>query len=156
MKKFIFATLLGLLIALFQTSFLNELFGVYLNPNWLLSIVFAFLMVNRFNDALYLSIVFGFILDLFGVGPVGLSSFIFVCFVIVAKLFTTLVLKGITGLVILIPIVTIFYRVLIFSAPLTLQTVMYGFINLAFVFFFAFFIRRLEGRYLSVVYRIRA
>lgn len=84
-KKHLLLTFTLVILGLFQTSFLFELFGE-VNPNIILALVFAFLYASKTEDALFSAFVGGLIIDLMTSNILGISSLALVVFTLAAGL----------------------------------------------------------------------
>lgn len=81
-KDYLIITFIIFILALFQTSFFAEVFGNSLNPNLILVLVFAFLFMDKTQEALFSTFVGGLLLDTLGNSIMGLSSLLLVCAVL--------------------------------------------------------------------------
>lgn len=75
-KNFLFLLLINLILGLLQVNVFPEIVGNFLYVNFIFSLGFALLLLDRTQDA-YMSILLGgLIVDLLGVDIIGLSTFV--------------------------------------------------------------------------------
>jgi rod shape-determining protein MreD len=93
-KNYLVITIFLFILVLFQTSFFSEIFGRFLNPNLVIALVFAYLVMDKAQEAFFSAFVGGLLLDISGNTIVGLSSLILVSIIIFTLLAKKLVQKG--------------------------------------------------------------
>jgi len=158
MRKYLFITIINLVIVLLQESFSWEFFGQAMNPNFIVAISFAFLMIDDHRGALFSAFIGGFWLDLVGVGIVGLSSFFLVLLLAIALWIKKSTVKAMWFQALLIIGATIIFKLVIsypelnYSWQLFLSGVLSSIISLGFYYILS----RTKHRYLSFEFRIKA
>ncbi len=158
MRKYLFITIINLVIILLQESFSWEFFGQTMNPSFIIAISFAFLMIDDHPGALFSAFIGGLWLDLVGVGIVGLSSFALVLLLAVSLWIKKSMVGAIWFQATLIVGATIIFKLiisypeLIYSWKLFFSAVLSSIISLGFYYILS----RTKHRYLSFEFRIKA
>lgn len=158
MRKYLLITIFILLTVLIQDSFSLEFLGPALNPNLVLALSFAFLLVEDRQSALYSAFIGGLWIDLLGVGIVGLSSFIFVLMIIIASWVRRRLISGLWVQMVLITVFTGIYK-LIVNYPnfnYSWSLVLSGLLTLLIMNLVHIVLSRYKTRYLSFEFRIKA
>jgi len=151
MKKVLFLTLVNLILIIFQDYFFIEFFGAGLIPNFVLSLSFAFLVLDLGEAALTSALLGGLIIDLFGIGIIGQNTLIFVLIILIANLLRTYISKMLILQIILLIIATVIYK-----GSLSFAVVYSGFLNVLLMFVFITLIKKVTRKFLSTTYRIKA
>ena len=104
MKRVLLLFVVNLVLVLIQTSLFLELFGARFNPNLVLAFALVLFAYNKTATALLSCLIGGVLIDLSGVGILGLTPFIFVILMLILSyarqhLFRSFILKIIASLV---------------------------------------------------------
>jgi rod shape-determining protein MreD len=78
MNRYILVIVTNIFIALFQTSFLNELLGPSLNFNLLLAFSFSLLLLNEDDLSLFSAFTGGLMLDMLSFNIIGSYTIVFI------------------------------------------------------------------------------
>ena len=158
MRNHFFVSIVILVLVLVQESFLLEFFGSYLNPSLVIALAYGLLLTDDESLALYSGFFGGLMLDMVGVGLVGLSSLVLVVLLLVAIFIRKTVFRGFGYQLLMIVLTNVIYVLVLnfpnlgFSSGLLFSGALSGLIALA----FSLVVRRMRKRYLSSEYRIRA
>lgn len=150
--------IVNLILALIQQSFLHEFFGGGFNPNLVLSLAFAFLLIEEDQLALISAIFGGLFLDLGLVSIIGLSPFIFLMFILFSQIIKRTVFRGVILQILLIIVSTVIYKIFLNFPELqvnykfVVSGVLNSFISITLMYFFT----KSSERFLSIEYRIKA
>ncbi len=126
-KKYIGLTFLIITLVIFQTSFFSVFFTDGLNPALVISLIFAFFLLDRTNYALFSALVGGLTLDLLGFSLVGSSPLIFVSLVFASLLVRKYILKNLFSQSVLCVISFLIYTSIItYPNKLDFVTVIWG------------------------------
>jgi len=158
MRKYLFITVLNLIIILIQESFSWEFFGNALNPNFIIAICFAFIIIDDHQGALYSAFIGGLWLDLAGVGVVGLSSFTLVFLLALAIWVKRVLFKGTWFQVLMVIASTIIFKLVMNYPDLTYSWKLFfsGLLGALVSLGFYLILSKTRRRYLSFEYRIKA
>lgn len=113
MKRIVFLVTINLILALFQSSFFPQLFGVYYNVNLIFAFAYAFLASNKIKEALISILIGGLILDLLGFSIVGFTSLILTVLLYLAIFIRKYVFKSWVLQVVLVVLADYGYRLIL-------------------------------------------
>ena len=158
MKKLLIILFANLALLLFQESFTFELFGSSLNPNLIAALGFAFLFADDDSNATKSIFIGSILLDLIGVGVVGLTLVFYIVIFQLAIYVRNFIFKGVGTPLVFLLISTILYKMAVENLrwELDFRFVLSAVITLMISFVFYLVINRFRQRFISSEYRIRA
>lgn len=158
MRKYLLITTLNLILVLVQGSFIWEFFGSLLNPNLIIALCFAFLLIDDHQAAMFSAFIGGLWLDLAGTGVIGLSSVVLLVLVSSAMWIRRTLFKGAWVQGALIIGSTIMFKLILNYPDLfySWMLLIAGGLTCLFSFIFYLVLGRTKQRYLSFEFRIRA
>ena len=158
MRKNLGILLISLIFVIFQESFMLEFFGSALNPNLIVCVCFAFMLIDDYDGALFTAFMGGLFYDLLGVGVVGLASFILILFLAASQWVKKTVLRGAWVQILFIILATVFFKTALAYPDFVYNTgiLVSGVINVFISILFYGLLIKIKNRFLSTEYRIKA
>lgn len=146
MRKIIELTIANIFISLLQTAFFLELFGA-VNPNLVLANAYSYFYGNSIRTSLISAFVGGLIIDLLGVGIVGITPLFFVIAILLSDFIKKYIFRGWITNIISLSVASAGYTILSnYPSPVnTHDNLVSVFLTLAFSFVFYFLNRAYTG-----------
>ena len=158
MRKYIVIAIINIILIFLEESFFYELFGAELNPNLVIALSFALIIVKEDELALYAALIGGFFLDLLGAGIIGLSSLTLILLMQISMKVGKTIYRGLITQLIFIVITTIVYKILMNYPPLYYNKTLFfsGVMTASLSVLISQALARFKKRYLSTEFRIKA
>ena len=114
MNRYLIILIANILLSLFQTSFLNELFGTYLNFNLILAFSFSFLLLDEDELSVFSAFTGGLMLDMLSLGFVGSYAMFLTISLYISYLVKRYIFKSFVFQLILVFIFSVLYKSFMF------------------------------------------
>lgn len=77
MNKYFAILVINIILSLLQVSFFNEVFGAFINPNFVIAFAFSLLLLDEEDTSIYSAAVGGLLLDLVSFSTTGLFMLVY-------------------------------------------------------------------------------